>query len=166
MLSQQAMDVPPDLIDLLSAFAAAEVRYLLVGGHAVAAHGQPRSTKDIDLWLAPGVENVGRACAALAGFGVPAELVTALRNASPDEIVWLGRPPTRIDLLQSIPAVDFEDAWPRRLVVDLNGISVPVLGKADLIRNKQAVGRPQDRRDVRLLLGTASRSPRAPRKKR
>jgi hypothetical protein len=165
MLSEHAMDVPPDLIELLSAFAAADVRYLLVGGHAVAAHGQPRSTKDIDLWLAPGVENIGRACNALAGFGVPADLVRALREASPDEIVWLGRAPTRIDLLQSIPAVEFEDAWPRRLVIDLNGVTVPVLGKEDLIRNKQAVGRPQDRRDVRLLQGLSAKRPGTRRKK-
>jgi len=165
MLSKHAMDIPPDLIELLSAFAAAEVRYLLVGGHAVAAHGQPRSTKDIDLWLAPGVENIGFACDALAAFGVPAELIRALREASPDEIVWLGRAPTRIDLLQSIPAVEFEDAWPRRLVINLNGVSVPVLGKEDLIKNKQAVGRPQDRRDVRLLRGPSSKSPRTRRRK-
>lgn len=166
MLSGRAMDIPADLIELLSAFADAEVRYLLVGGHAVAAHGQPRSTKDIDLWLAPGVENIGRACVALTKFGVPPEIVLALRDATPNDIVWLGRPPTRIDLLQSLPAVDFEEAWPRRLVVELNGVSVPVLGKDDLVRNKQAVGRPQDRRDVRLLLGQSARPRRAARKRR
>lgn len=147
------MDIPSDLIELFSAFADAGVRYLLVGGHAVAAHGQPRSTKDIDLWLAPDPENIDRACLALARFGVPNAIVRALHEATPDEIVWLGRSPTRIDLLQSLPALDFEEVWPRRLVIELDGVSVPVLGKEDLIRNKLAVGRAQDRRDVRLLLG-------------
>jgi hypothetical protein len=147
------MDIPPDLIELFSAFADAGVRYLLVGGHAVAAHGRPRSTKDVDLWLEPGAQNIERACTALARFGVPVEIIAALRGAGLEDIVWLGRPPTRIDLLQSIPAVDFEEAWPRRLVVELSGVSVSVLGRDDLIRNKQAVGRPQDRRDVKALLG-------------
>jgi hypothetical protein len=141
------------LIELFSAFADAGVRYLLVGGHAVAAHGRPRSTKDVDLWLEPSPQNIERACTALSKFGVPVEIVAALRGAGLDDIVWLGRPPTRIDLLQAIPAVDFGEAWPRRLVVELAGVSVPVLGKDDLIRNKQAVGRPQDRRDVKALLG-------------
>ncbi|HYO95836.1 MAG TPA: hypothetical protein VER33_15045 [Polyangiaceae bacterium] len=154
------MNIPPDLIELLSAFAATSVRYLLVGGHAVAAHGQPRSTKDIDLWLAPGPDNIERACAALTAFGVPPQIVDALRSATPEDIVWLGRPPTRVDLLQTLPALEFEEVWPRRLVISLNGVSVPVLGKDDLIRNKQAVGRPQDRRDVRLLLGQPARKAR------
>lgn len=153
MLSAPLMDIPSDLIELFSAFGGAGVRYLLVGGHAVAAHGKPRSTKDVDLWLAPDPENIARACAGLANFGVPAEIVAALRSAGPDDIVWLGRPPTRIDLLQSLPALNFEDAWQRRLMIELSGVSIPVLGKEDLIRNKQAVGRPQDLRDVRALLG-------------
>jgi hypothetical protein len=165
MLSGLLMEIPSDLIELFSAFADTEVRYLLVGGHAVAAHGRPRSTKDVDLWLAPDPENIARACLALAKFGVPAEIVAALRGAGIDDIVWLGRPPTRVDLLQSLPAVSFEDAWPRRLTVELNGVSIPVLGKDDLIRNKQAVGRPQDRRDVRALLGEDGRAKR-PRSRR
>ena len=153
MLWGLLMEIPSDLIELFSAFADTAVRYLLVGGHAVAAHGRPRSTKDVDLWLAPDPENIGRACLALANFGVPPEIVAALRGAGIDDIVWLGRPPMRVDLLQSIPAVSFEEAWPRRLTVELSGVSIPVLGKEDLFRNKRAVGRPQDRRDVRALLG-------------
>ena len=154
MLSKLAMDIPAELIELFSAFADAGVRYLLVGGHAVSAHGRPRSTKDVDLWLAPSADNINRACTALSVFGVPAEIVVALRDAQVDDIVWLGRPPTRIDLLQSIPAVDFEDAWPRRLTLELGGVSISVIGKDELIRNKRAVGRPQDLRDVRALSGS------------
>jgi hypothetical protein len=147
------MKLPQDLIELLSAFADAGVRYLLVGGHAVAAHGKPRSTKDIDLWLASDADNIERACSALTRFGLPPELVAALRGAGPEDIVWVGRPPTRVDLLLSLPALDFEDAWGRKLTLELSGVPVSVVGKADLIRNKQAVGRPQDLRDVKALLG-------------
>jgi hypothetical protein len=145
------MDLPRDLIDLFSAFGAAGVRYLLVGGHAVSAHGRPRSTKDVDLWLGPERADIARACSALANFGAPKDIVEALRRAGPDEIVWLGRAPTRIDLLRSLPGVEFESAWARRLTMELQGVPVPVIGKDDLIRNKLAVGRPRDRRDVRSL---------------
>jgi hypothetical protein len=147
------MDLPRDLIDLFSAFGAAGVRYLLVGGHAVSAHGRPRSTKDVDLWLGPERADVERACAALAEFGVPREIIDALRNSGAQDIVWIGRVPSRIDLLRSLPGVEFDDAWPRRFMVELQGVGVPVIGKEDLIRNKLAVGRAQDRRDVRSLQG-------------
>jgi hypothetical protein len=160
------VDLPPDLIALFSAFADAGVRYLLVGGHAVAAHGRPRSTKDVDLWLAPDAENIARACQALVGFGVPSDIVEALRSSGPEDIVWLGRSPLRIDLLRSLPAVDFEQAWPRRLSVPLGHVHVSVIGKDDLIRNKQAVGRPQDRRDVRALQKGVAKPARGPAPKR
>lgn len=160
------MDLPHDLIELFSAFGRERVRYLLVGGHAVAAHGRPRSTKDVDLWLAPEKANLVRACRALATFGAPAEIVDALRHSGPDDIVWLGRSPTRVDLLRTLPALVFADAWPRRVTVNIRGVSVPVIGKADLIRNKTFVGRPQDRRDVRALSGGPAKGRKAHRARR
>ncbi|HKQ70909.1 MAG TPA: nucleotidyltransferase [Polyangiaceae bacterium] len=161
------MDLPRDLIDLFSAFAAESVRYLLVGGHAVAAHGRPRSTKDVDLWLAADPKNIERACRGLSTFGVPADIVQALRSAKLGDIVWLGRSPTRIDFLLSLPGVEFEEAWIRRGQIDLGGATIPVIGKEDLIRNKSTVGRPQDLRDVRALqrgVAKGSQSGRAPRR--
>jgi hypothetical protein len=159
--SRILMDLPRDLIDLFSVFDAASVRYLLVGGHAVSAHGRPRSTKDVDLWLGPERADIECACVALSEFGVPREIVEALRNSGPQDIVWLGRAPSRIDLLRSLPGVGFEAAWPRRVTIDLQGIRVPVIGKEDLIRNKLTVGRAQDRRDVRSLQSNAARTKRA-----
>jgi predicted nucleotidyltransferase len=146
------MDLPRDLIELFLAFADEGTRYLLVGGHAVAVHGRPQSTKDVDLWIGPELADLEGACLALTRFGAPAEIVRALRESGPGDIVWMGRSPTRIDLLRSLSGVSFEQAWPRRLTVDIGGVSVPVIGKLDLIKNKQATGRPQDRRDVRTLL--------------
>jgi hypothetical protein len=157
------MDLPRDLIELFSAFARGKVRYLLVGGHAVAAHGRPRSTKDVDLWLAPEDANIQRACRALASFGAPTEIVAALRTSKPEDIVWMGRAPTRIDFLRTLPAVVFDDAWANRITVSIEGITVPVIGKADLVRNKTFVGRPQDRRDVRAL--TAVNAPKRAKKR-
>jgi predicted nucleotidyltransferase len=157
------MNLPPDLIDLFSAFAATGVRYLLVGGHAVAAHGRPRATKDVDLWISRASGNVERACQGLAKFGAPRAIVDSLRSASAGDIVWLGRAPTRIDLLQTLPGVSFDEAWARRVTIEMGGVMVPVIGREDLVRNKAAVGRPQDRRDVRALGGPR---PSRPRKKK
>ncbi len=136
---------------MLSAFADAEVRYLVIGGHAVSLHSRPRTTKDIDIWLEPSRDNIARACAALRAFGIPTELVAELDSASSDDIVWFGRPPARVDLLQSVPALSFEEAWLRRVTVSFHGVSVSFLGIEDLILNKRTVGRPQDKRDVRAL---------------
>jgi hypothetical protein len=145
------MRFPQDLAAMLSAFGAARVRYLIVGGHAVGVHARPRTTKDLDVWLDAAPENIARACKALAAFGAPASIVEALRTASSEEIVWLGRVPARIDLLLSIPGVEFNSAWPRRVIVELGGARAQVIGRDDLIANKRAVGRPQDKRDVRAL---------------
>ena len=145
------MRFPRDLVEMLSAFERGKVRYLVIGGHAVGVHARPRSTKDLDVWLDPGRANVERACDALLSFGVPAGIVGELRTAKPDEIVWLGRVPARVDFLLAIPAVTFAEAWRRRVVVDVEGVSVSVIGREDLLANKRAVGRPQDLRDARAI---------------
>ncbi len=145
------MNLPPDLIELLCALTAAGVRFLVVGGHAVSLHARPRSTKDLDLWLDAAPENIGRACDALLRFGVPEVLVGELRRARSDEIVWLGRAPARVDLLQELPGVTFEESWSRRVTVDLPGGQATFIGAEDLLTNKRAVARPQDLRDVRAI---------------
>ena len=93
------MSLPPDLVEMLTAFAAEGVRYLVIGGHAVSLLARPRSTRDLDIWLDADPDNIERACAALRRFGVPPELVAELRAARPDEIVWMGRAPARVDLI-------------------------------------------------------------------
>jgi hypothetical protein len=145
------MSLPPDLVEMLSAFADAEVHYLVVGGHAVSVHARPRSTKDLDLWLRSTPENIERACGALRRFGVPPTIVEALRTSAPDEIVWMGRAPARIDFLQTMPGVEFGPAWQRRVIIETAGVPIYFIGRDDLIANKRIVGRPQDRRDVRAL---------------
>lgn len=145
------MNLPPDLVEMLSAFESAGVRYLVIGGHAVSLHARPRTTKDLDLWLDAAPENIARACAALLSFGVPPEIVADLRSARPDEIVWMGRIPARIDFLQTVPGLEFEASWQRRVTSLLSGLPVQFISRDDLLTNKRAVGRPQDLRDVRAL---------------
>lgn len=145
------MSLPRDLVELLLAFGDAKVRYLVIGGHAVSMHARPRSTKDLDIWLDTDRENIEQACTALQAFGVPNDLTDQLRVARPDEIVWMGRVPARIDFLQTLVGVDFHGAWQRRVVATIDGVHVNFIAREDLIANKKAAGRPQDLRDVRAL---------------
>lgn len=142
---------PKDFVELLEAFGALGTRYLVVGGYAVGFHGVPRFTKDLDLLIAPDPDNVQRRADALQRFGAPDEVVAAMRASTRDDVIWLGKPPLRVDILQSIPGVDFESAWPSRMQVQWLGVSVSVIGVSELVRSKLAVGRPQDRLDAKAL---------------
>lgn len=145
------MALPSDLIDLLAEFADAGVEYLLVGGHAVAVHGRPRFTKDADVWIGDDAENVRRACLALERFGAPLAVIEALPSADPLDVVWMGAPPVRIDLMKGVPGGDFGACWTRRVELMDEGVRVFVVSKEDLIRLKEASGRPQDLEDARAL---------------
>lgn len=145
------MRLPQDFADLLAAFAEADVRYLIIGGYAVGLHDRPRTTKDLDLFLESSGENLQRAARALSAFGAPQSVLDDLVGAAPDEIVWWGHPPLRIDLLQTAPGLEFESAFQRRVVVDVDGTAVNVVGLSDLIQAKQAAGRPQDLVDAERL---------------
>jgi len=140
-----------DFRDMLSALCAAGAEFLIVGAHALAVHGTPRSTGDIDLWVRPTPENALRVWQALLVFGAPLTGLTQADLATPDVVFQIGLPPRRIDVLTSISGVAFADAWPRRIVVQVQGLRLPVLGREDLIANKSATGREKDRLDVLLL---------------
>ena len=140
----------PDWVELCRLFAAHGVDYLLVGGQAVIAHGYPRLTRDLDLWVRPTRENGRRILKALAAFGTPLSL-DAERFTRPETLLMLGEDPFRVDILTDIPGVDFESAWSRRTSVILDDETVPMIAKADLIANKKAVGRLQDLADVEVL---------------
>jgi hypothetical protein len=141
----------PDWIELCRCFAARSVEFLLVGGQAVIAHGYPRLTKDMDLWVRPTTENGARVLLALADFGTPLQEFSPDRFTDPETIVMIGREPFRIDLLAHLPGVVFAEAWGRRGTVTLDGLSVPLIAREDLIANKRAVGRLQDLADVEAL---------------
>ena len=141
----------PDFNDILSAFSEEGVEYLLVGAYALAVHGLPRATGDIDLWIRPSSENAGRAWKALARFGAPLSDLTQKDLEEKGVVFQIGVPPRRIDILTSIEAVEFEDAWQDRAEVDLEGVRVTAIGRLHLIQNKRALDRPQDRADIARL---------------
>ena len=140
-----------DFKEIISAFNAASVEYLIVGAYAVAAHGLPRTTGDIDFWIRPTPENAERVWRALSEFGAPMERVDVDDFASPDMIVQFGVPPGRIDIITSVEAVEFPEAWAERLTVPMDGVTAYVIGREHLLRNKRAVGRPQDLADAERL---------------
>ena len=145
------MEINKDFMKLLRAFAKVEVRYLLVGAFAVEYHGQPRTTRHMDLWLDDSAENMERAYRALTNFGVPPIAIDHLNAAPPLEVVWIGVPPNRIDLAKGIRGLDFAEAWLHRESTELEGIQVHVIGRKDLIAAKRECGRAKDLADAEAL---------------
>jgi hypothetical protein len=138
----------PDFRDILHEFCDAQVEFLLVGAYAMAAYGVPRATGDIDLWVRCHPENAQRVMTALARFGAPLTEVTAEDFVTPGTVFQIGVAPRRIDILTTIDGVAFEEAWPERTEVEIEGLRVPVLSRSHLLQNKRATGRPKDRADV------------------
>jgi hypothetical protein len=145
------LESTPDLADFVQALSRHGVEYLVVGGHAVGFHSRPRATKDLDIWIEPSEDNRQRIEAALVDYGAPSEIVQTVMRAKLDEIVWFGRPPNRIDLLQSLPGVEFQEAKTRAAYADSGDQRIPIIGVEDLIRNKECVARDQDLVDVKVL---------------
>ncbi|HXW96087.1 MAG TPA: hypothetical protein VEI47_00775 [Gemmatimonadales bacterium] len=142
-----------DFRDLLTELSEGGVRFLVVGAHALAAHGVPRTTGDLDLWVEATAENAGRIWRALARFGAPLASL-GIREADftrPNQVVQLGLPPYRIDLLTSISGVTFAEAWAGRLEGRLFEVPVGFIGREAFIRNKRASARPKDLEDIRSL---------------
>lgn len=145
----------------MSAFGVHEVRYLLVGAHALAAHGHVRATKDLALWVEPSEENAGRVLRALAAFGAPLQDLTVADLSRPGVIFQMDLPPVRIDVLTAIDGVAFDEAWPDRFQAHFGDLAVPVLSRRHLIANKRATGRLQDSADVERLEALGDPPPRA-----
>ena len=141
----------PDFKELLAEFNVHHVEYLVVGAHALAAHGHVRATKDMDIWVRPNPANAKRVVAALEAFGAALHGATDLDLSGPDFVLQLGVAPIRIDVITSITGVTFDEAWPDRLQTVFDGEPVGVLSKRHLIRNKSATGRLQDIADVEWL---------------
>jgi hypothetical protein len=145
------LEINKDFMKLLRAFAHVDVRYLLVGAFAVEYHGQPRTTRHMDLWLDDSADNMELVYRALAQFGAPAIAIDHLNAASPLEVVWIGVPPNRIDLAKGLRGATFSDAWERRVDADLDGVRVHIISRQDLIAAKRAAGRDKDLADAEAL---------------
>ena len=160
------MKLPPDWSELIGLLSAERVRFVVVGAHALAVHGRPRATGDLDIFVEPSTENARRLGVVLGRFGFPALARSARRFAQPDRMATLGQEPLRIDLLTGISGVSFARAWAGRVKVRFGGHTVGFLGRREFMVNKRAAGRPQDLLDLALLAAGRRRRrprPRSPR---
>jgi hypothetical protein len=140
-----------DFLDMLSALSAEGAEYMLVGAYAMAAHGYPRATGDMDIWIRRSEENAQRVWRALRRFRAPLLNLTVADLSMPDIVFQIGASPRRIDIITSIDAVEFDEAWVDRKEVAIAGRKLAVIGRRELLRNKKAVGRPKDLADVAWL---------------
>jgi hypothetical protein len=146
-------DLGEDFVDLLREFVQARVEFVIVGAHALAAHGLPRATGDLDVLVNPSAENAGRVVEALQRFGAPlaAHGVTQSDFETEKNVYQIGLPPNRIDILTSISGVPFDEAAASKITVERADLSLPILGRDALIKNKKAAGRDKDMLDLKAL---------------
>lgn len=140
-----------DFVEFIECCVAREVRFLIVGGYALAAHGHPRATKDLDVWILLERSNAERLVAALDDFGMQSVGLEPEDFLEPEIVVQLGYPPVRIDLITSATGVDFDECWENRVMVGVGRVEAGFISEADLIINKRASARPQDLVDVEIL---------------
>lgn len=152
MPSQDDLPLNPDYRDMLSALSAEGAESLVVGAFAVAAHGLPRATKDIDIWVRPEPDNLRRVWRAMATFGAPMDQHSFEDLLQRDTIHQIGVAPNRIDIFKSVLGVNFDEAWPERLTLSIDGVEIHFPSRRHLIQSKIAAGRGQDLIDVQRLL--------------
>jgi hypothetical protein len=136
---------------MLSALNDSGAEYLVVGAHALATYATPRATGDFDIWIRPSKENAERVWAALGLFGAPRRKLKIEDLCTADNVYQIGVAPNRIDFLTSITGVEFDEAWEHRTQTQINGMTVSVIGREQLLKNKRATGRPKDLVDAAWL---------------
>lgn len=152
------MDAVPDFEDLLALFHEHRVRYLIIGGLAFIYHAKPRYTKDLDLWVENDPENISRANQALAEFGSP----HLLDQNAPEQVVQIGLPPNRIDLLVEVGPVDFQSVWPRRVEAEYGASPANWIDLDSLLAIKSSIDDPRHQQDAEVLRAVKARREQTP----
>jgi hypothetical protein len=137
-----------DFVDLLRAFVAHDVRFLIVGAYALAVHGRPRATGDLDVWVDATSSNAAHVMRALAEFGAPMAEISEADFSEPGVVYQIGVPPGRIDILTTLTGLTFEEAWQGRVRQDVGGVEADFIGREAFIKNKRATGRARDLGDI------------------
>lgn len=145
------MILNPDFKEFFQLLNANEVHYLIVGGYAVAYHGYPRYTKDVDVWIWVDKQNAKRVVKALQDFGFESLGLKESDFLEPDTIIQLGYAPNRIDLIMGVPGVDFGKCYPARIEEEIEGAKLNFIDLESLKKSKRAAGRPQDLADLENL---------------
>jgi hypothetical protein len=153
------IELAEDFRDLLVAFHDAGAEFVVVGGYAVAFHGHPRATKDLDVLVRAVPDNAARVYRALAAFGAPLSTfeVSETDFATYDGVLQVGLPPRRIDILNRATGITFAEAVADGATFEIDGRAIPIIGRDALLKNKRATGREQDIADVKALEKTGTR---------
>lgn len=159
-LMENPMSVKQDFKEMFKILNEESVEYLVVGAHAVIVYTEPRYTKDLYIWINPTLQNAERVWKALAKFGAPLKGIKKKDFTDKDIIYQIGIAPVRIDIINDISSVDFPSAYKSCIKIDYDGVSVPVIGKEELIKAKISAGRDQDLLDVKKLTASKKKSPR------
>jgi predicted nucleotidyltransferase len=145
------MILAKDFEDFIRLLNKHEVEYMVVGGYALAFHGKPRNTGDMDIWIDNSDKNAEKMMQVAGDFGLKSLGLTKEDFTKEGFITQIGYPPLRIDILNSIDGVGFKQAYENRRVVDMEGLKAPFIGKEDFIKNKRATGRAQDLTDIKSI---------------
>jgi len=145
------MDTQQDFKELLELFNEHKVEYIIVGAYALAYHGAPRFTGDMDIFVKPSVENAKKIVSGLSGFGFGSLNLTVEDFQTPNSVIQLGVPPVRIDIITSLTGVTWKEADQGKVEGLYGNIPVPFLGKKQFIANKRAIGRTKDLSDIEAL---------------
>jgi predicted nucleotidyltransferase len=145
------LELPQDFKELLKLFQENSVRYLLIGGYAVGIHGYPRPTGDIDIWVSDEIENARRVAKSLRTFGFKTSQLSDELMSRPRQLVRIGEFPLRVEIMNYADALEFEKCFGNRLMTEIDGIEISVIGLKDLKANKKAVGRLKDLSDIENL---------------
>jgi len=137
-----------DFRDMLLCLREEGAEFIVVGAYALAAHGFPRATGDIDIWVRNTSDNAERVMRALAKFGAPTSNLSEQDFTASDTVVQIGVEPCRIDITTSIDGIEFGEAWEKKIAVLVDGIELYIPSKADLLKNKVASGRDKDQGDI------------------
>jgi predicted nucleotidyltransferase len=145
------INLPQDFKEFLQLLNDHEVKYLLVGGYAVGYHGFPRATVDMDIWVAINPKNAQKMVAVLEEFGFNFPELNVDLFLERDKIIRMGVPPMRLEILTSVSGVEFEICYQNRIIAELDGVQIDMIGLDDLKRNKLAAGRHKDLNDLENL---------------
>ena len=150
-MAMQNLELSRDLRELLKCFLSHDVEFLIIGGHAVSYHGYPRFTKDLDVWIERSEQNAIKIVAALREFGFDFDGLSSEMFTDEGRMTQMGLEPNRVDILHTIKGVEFRDCYTRSNYANVDGSSIPIISKADLLLNKIATARPQDLADAYQL---------------
>jgi hypothetical protein len=150
------LELAPDFDEFFASLIAHDVEFLIVGGYALALHGAPRYTGDIDVLIAPSVENATRLLTALTDFGFPVDRLSAEQLTDPGRMLQMGAEPVQIHVMSAIDGVTWDEAWAGREMARCGSRDLPFLGREEFVRNKRASGRLKDLADIEAIGGTPS----------